>query len=388
MSSTETAETENLARLRAALFQPIDIESCRIANRVVMAPMTRNFAESGVVSELAVDYYRRRAAGGVGLILTEGVAVNAEGSPGLNVPDLSSEPALQRWREVTRAVHDEGGKIMVQLWHAGLLRGSQMAVDNRVRTIGPSGFFPRIENGVATTPHYHTGSEMTQRDIDSTIADCASFAQRARQIGFDGVEIHGAHGYLWDQFFWEETNRRSDIYAGSIGARARFAVDTVLAIKRAAGGDFPVGLRFSQWKLPNYYQLKWLSSPEHLAAFLEPLADAGVDFFDCSTRRYWQPEFEGSDLNLAGWTKKLTGRTTMTVGSVGLDGPILAEAIGTVAAPQANLERLTAMLERGDFDLVGVGRALIANPDWALRLQQGQTAGLRPFDATGLAHLH
>lgn len=382
------AVAEDLDRLMAALFRPIKVASCTVKNRVVMAPMTRNFAMNGVTSEDAIAYYRRRAAGGTGLILTEGVAVSAEGSPGLNVPDLSSDASIDRWRAIVAGVHTEGGRIMVQLWHVGMLRGIQMEIDKSVRVVGPSGLFPRIEDGLERAPPLNTGVTMTQRDIDDTIADCVRFSRTAQDIGFDGVEIHGAHGYLWDQFFWSSSNVRTDRYGGNISSRARFAAETIAAMKQATGRDYPIGIRFSQWKLPALYDARFLRDPKDLEEFLIPLVNAGVDFFDCSTRRYWVPEFPGSNLNLAGWTKKITGVTSMTVGSVGLDGPIFAEAITTTAGPATNLHQLSVALERDDYDLVGVGRALLANPDWANLIAQGALEKLKAFDMSVLETLH
>lgn len=147
----------------------------------------------------------------------------------------------------------------------------------------------------------------------------AKAAADAKRLGFDGVELHGAHGYLIDQFFWKETNRRTDEYGGDLTGRTRFASRIIHAVRKAVGSRFPIIFRFSQWKT-GHYDAKLAYTPEELEAFLAPLTDAGVDIFDCSTRRFWEPEFEGSRLNLAGWTRKLTGKPTISVGSVGLKG--------------------------------------------------------------------
>lgn len=135
------------------------------------------------------------------------------------------------------------------------------------------------------------------------IAAFAQAADDAKRIGFDGIELHGAHGYLIDQFFWGKTNRRTDRYGGDLVDRTRFAVEIVKACRRAVGPDYPIALRFSQWKSSDY-TAKLAETPDELARFLAPLANAGVDIFHCSTRRCWESEFIGSDLNLAGWTKK------------------------------------------------------------------------------------
>jgi 2,4-dienoyl-CoA reductase-like NADH-dependent reductase (Old Yellow Enzyme family) len=373
----------------APLFTPICVNRCVLANRIVMAPMTRSCGVDGVVSELAIDYYRRRAEGGAGLILTEGIAVNRQGAPSRDIPELVGAKATPMWERVVGAVHSAGGKIMAQLWHTGLLRGTQGEVDTSIPSIGPSGIYPGMNGDVEIERPVSLGAAMTLDDINCTIADCARFAGVARNIGFDGVEVHGAHGYLFDQFFWERTNRRTDSYSGDIGQRTKFAVETIQAMREATAADFPIGLRFSQWKMPGYYQLRPLCSFEELSQFLAPLVKSGVDFFDCSTRRYWEPAFPGSPLTLAQWTKRLSGTVTMAVGSVGLSGPLMTthEEIGTLAASTDNVTALAKMVAAEEIDLVGVGRAIIANPDWANRVKRGETDQLVSWDISKLAQL-
>ncbi len=164
-----------------------------------------------------------------------------------------------------------------------------------------------------------TGEKVNKpMSIEEIIQAFATAALTAKKLGFDGIEIHGAHGYLIDQFFWEKTNQRQDKYSGNMKARSQFAVEIIKACRNAVGPDFPIIFRYSQWKMGSY-QAKLTTTPEELATFLAPLVEAGVDIFHCSTRRYWEPEFSGSKLNLAGWIKKITGKPTITVGSVGLD---------------------------------------------------------------------
>ncbi|WP_455906392.1 oxidoreductase, partial [Metapseudomonas otitidis] len=169
---------------------------------------------------------------------------------------------------------------------------------------------------------------MTQQDIDDVVAAYAQAARDAKAIGMDGVELHGAHGYLIDQFFWDGTNPRTDGYGGSQANRSRFAIEVIKAVREAVGPDYPIIFRFSQWKQQDY-TARLVQTSEELEGFLKPLSEAGVDIFHCSTRRFWEPEFEGSDLNLAGWTRKLTGKPTITVGSVGLDGEFLQFMVKT-----------------------------------------------------------
>jgi 2,4-dienoyl-CoA reductase-like NADH-dependent reductase (Old Yellow Enzyme family) len=204
-------------------------------------------------------------------------------------------------------------------------------------------------------------------------------------LGFDCIELHGAHGYLIDQFFWKGTNVRTDKYGGDLVARGRFAAEILKAVRAEVGPDYPVIIRLSQWKQQDY-NARIAQTPDEMAAWLQPLADAGADIFHCSQRRFWEPEFDGSDLNFAGWAKKLTGRPTITVGSVGLSGEFIA-AFGGASSKPASLDELMRRFDRGDFDLVAVGRALISDPDWALKVRDGRMSELSDFSPAALGAL-
>lgn len=362
-----------------ALFAPFRLGNLELPTRVVMAPMTRSFSPGGVPNAKVVEYYRRRAAAGVGLIVTEGTTVGHKASNGYpNVPRFYGEDALAGWKQVVDAVHAEGGKIVPQLWHVGNVRKLGTEPDASVPGFGP---MEKVKDGQVVV------HGMTQADIDEVIATFAQAARDAKAIGMDGVEVHGAHGYLIDQFFWDGSNQRSDQYGGDLAARSRFAIELIQAVRAAVGPDFPIILRFSQWKQQDY-SARLVQTPEQLEAFLKPLSDAGVDIFHCSTRRFWEPEFEGSDLNLAGWTRKLTGKPTITVGSVGLDGEFLQFMVKTdkVAEP-ASLENLLERLNKEEFDLVAVGRALLVDPDWALKVREGREQDVLPFSRDALTTL-
>ena len=362
------------------LFTPITVGSMALSNRVVMAPMTRNKSPNNIPNDEVVEYYRKRAAGGVGLIITEGTCIGHKAASGYpDVPYIAGEDALAGWKKVVDAVHAEGGKIAPQLWHVGGIRKPG---------VEPGGDLPGYSPSGMAFPGKVTGHAMTIQDIDETIESYVKAAIDAERIGFDAIEIHAAHGYLIDQFFWEGTNHRDDEYGGSVANRGRFAVKIVEAIRAAVSADFPIIFRFSQWKQQDY-DAKLVQNSDELETFLAPLTAAGVDIYHCSTRRFWEAEFSGSDLNLAGWTKKLSGKPSMTVGSVSLNADFLPEA-GDVAfkdAEVASLDNLTQRLDAGEFDLVAVGRAMIANPDWASKVEQNNTANLIPFDKSMLMEL-
>jgi 2,4-dienoyl-CoA reductase-like NADH-dependent reductase (Old Yellow Enzyme family) len=363
-----------------SLFAPVQLSKLSLPNRVVMAPMTRSFSKGNVPNDLVVEYYRRRAAGGVGLIITEGTCIGHKAASGYpNVPFIAGEEALAGWKKVVDAVHAEGGKIAPQLWHVGGIRAPG---------IEPGGDTPGYSPSGMAMPGQVTGHAMTKQDIDEVIAAYALAAKQAKEIGFDALEIHAAHGYLIDQFFWAETNQRTDEYGGDLAARSRFALEIVRAVRAEVGEDFPIMMRWSQWK-QQQYSARLVETPEQLGAFLAPFVEAGVDIFHCSTRRFWDPEFEGSDLNLAGWVKKLTGKATITVGSVGLSNDFLP-IDGThdfQAAEPASLDKLTERLDNQEFDLVAVGRALIANPDWANKTRDGLTESLESYSKERLLSL-
>lgn len=367
---------------RDPLFRPFTLKSLTLANRIAMSPMTRSFAQEGIPDEGTAAYYRRRAEGGAALIMSEGLTINYPGSEfSKYVPDLFGPESLSRWAGVAEAVHAGGGRMIPQLWHAGAARDISVAHDPDLPSSSPSGA------GFAGEPC----RKMTQRDIDAAIDAYASAALAAKQAGFDGIELHGAHGYLPDAFFWQRSNTRDDRYGGgTLRERARFAAEAVAEVRRRVDADFPIFLRISQWKLSDY-AARNATTPAELAQWLEPLAEAGVDLFDCSQRRFWDAEFPGSDLNLAGWAKKLTGKASMTVGSVGLAGSFLEDAQYATDMSKAvaveGLDRLLFMLDRGDFDLVAVGRAFLANPDWGNKVRDGHDDALRPFDREVLGKL-
>jgi 2,4-dienoyl-CoA reductase-like NADH-dependent reductase (Old Yellow Enzyme family) len=360
----------------APLFRPFKIGPLQLPNRIVMAPMTRGLSPGHVPGEDVAEYYRLRAAGGTGLIITEGTYVDHAGAgfvPG--VPDFHGEAALAGWQRVVEAVHDAGGRIFPQLWHVGLTESPGAPMTEHA--VGPSGIARTGE--VVRQP-------MTEGDIAAVITAFGQGAADAERLGFDGVELHGAHGYLVDQFFWGSTNRRSDRYGGDFVQRTQFAADVVREVRRRVSPHFPVCLRFSQWKLA-HYDFKLATTPGELGRFLAPLVDAGVDLFHCSQRRFWEPEYAGSPLNLAGWTKKLTGKPVITVGSVTLNSEFMSAAGFAANSGVTGIDELLERLARDEFDLVAIGRSLIVNADWARLVREGRLGELKPFAREALATL-
>jgi 2,4-dienoyl-CoA reductase-like NADH-dependent reductase (Old Yellow Enzyme family) len=380
----------------APLLSPVSVAGLKLRNRLVMAPMTRAFSPDGVPSADVAAYYARRASS-LGLLITEGTYVD-ESAGGLDrVPRFFGRPSLDGWRQVAGAVHAAGGVIFPQLWHIGGQRrvGSPPFPDAPV--ISPSGLTPA---GTAVA------EPATVAALEGVVAAFARAAAAAKAAGFDGVELHGAHGYLLDQFHWPVTNRRADGYGGDIAGRVRLSAQIVAAVRAATGPEFPIAFRFSQWKGADY-NARIAEDPAELDAFLTPLAEAGASIFHVSTRRYWLPAFDGPEPDgarsdgavvhgagvdgaartLAGWTKHLTGLPVIAVGSVGVAAPFRGTP-DEPGQPSLTLAPLVGLIERGEFDLIALGRAILADPAWASKLAEGRLAEIRPYDKSADTILH
>ena len=359
-----------------ALFRPFDRGGLSLRNRLVMAPMSRYHCPQNIPSAEVAAYYRRRAAGGTGLIISEGTFIAHPSASGYdNVPHFYGVEALAGWHRVLAEVHSAGAKMFPQIWHAGSFRQTGMGPEPKVPGFSPSGVLNTFAGNTIPPKTMDTG------DIEAVLAAYAESAAAAQACGFDGVEIHGAHGYLIDEFLWAKTNRRRDRYGGSLKNRVRFAVEVVAAVRAAVGTDFPVCMRLSQWKQQDF-KAKLAQSPQELEQLLLPLVQAGVDLFHGSTRRYWQPEFDGSPLNFAGWIQKITGKPAITVGSIGLD------SVSFERADAAPLNELLERLEREEFDLVAVGRAMLSEPEWSSKMRAGHTNAIEPFTGAAIENLY
>jgi 2,4-dienoyl-CoA reductase-like NADH-dependent reductase (Old Yellow Enzyme family) len=263
--------------------------------------------------------------------------------------------------------------IVPQLWHQGVLRMPGTGPTPDAPVCSPSGLWGELGRMTSLPASKipadaNVAQPMSEDDIEQVIEGYVRSARGAIRAGFDGIAIHGAHGYLIDTFLWEQTNRRVDRWGGDRGQRTLFATEIIRRIRAEIGPDLPIFFRFSDWKQQDF-RARLASSPQELEQLLCPLADAGVDVFDASVRYFDKPAFEGSQLNLAGWAKKVTGKCSMAVGGVGINKGMFDgnSDVDTVD----NLDRVMHRFDRGEFDLVGVGRALLGDPDWPRKVMHG-----------------
>ena len=374
------------------LFQPLTIRGMRLANRFTMAPMTRSFCPGNLPGDDVVGYYRRRAEGGAGLVTTEAIGTDhpsAVGDTGLGEKDLplfNGAPSVKAWGKVVEAVHAAGAKIVPQIWHQGPMR----MPDGISPAFSPSGHY----GDIAKAPEYYAdkariiaAAEMpvpTDEEIADVVAGFGRAARDAMAAGFDGLALHGAHGYLIDSFLWAETNRREQPWGGDAVQRTRFAVEVVKAVRAELGEDKPLIFRFSQWKQQDF-RGRLAETPQQLGEILGPIADAGVDLFDASVRYFNTPAFpEHGELSLAGWAKKLTGKLTGAVGGIGFTKGMY-DTMAAGSEGSNNLPLVLARFEAGEFDMVSIGRALLHDPHWIRKARAGEP--LPPFDPASLERL-
>jgi 2,4-dienoyl-CoA reductase-like NADH-dependent reductase (Old Yellow Enzyme family) len=358
------------------LFDEYKLKNLILRNRVVMAPMTRNQSPGGIPTSDVISYYARRAKAEVGLIITEGIEVSHIASSAYpNVPRLDTNKAREGWKKVVEGIKNNNGAVIAQLWHCGGFRKLGMQPNPEVPGYTASGL---------VKPGKKVAHEMTLQDIKETIDAYASDAKICQELGFDGVEIHGAHGYLIDNFLWGGTNIREDSYGGSIQKRSQFVSDIIKAVKENVSDQFIVGLRFSQWKQHDF-SAKLASTPDDLKKILMPPVEAGLDFLHSSMRRFWESEFEGSDENLAYWTKKISNIPTIGVGSVGLDSDFIDM---TAPATPTSIDKAIDDIKKQKYDLIAVGRALLSDYEWVVKMKEGRLNDVIPYTKDALLNLY
>ncbi|MCM3762081.1 NADH:flavin oxidoreductase [Alkalihalobacillus oceani] len=340
------------------LFSSYQLDSLQLSNRAVLSPMTRTSAEpSGEANERMARYYSRFIKGGFGLVITEGIYPDLNSSQSYtNQPGLATAAQAESWKPVVAAVHEAGGKIIAQLMHAGALVQHQ-----GFTPIAPSAVKP-----VGTMLEDHGGSgefalpkEMTHADIRQAVDGFAQAALRAKNAGFDGVEIHGANGYLLDQFLTDYTNKRTDEYGGSTERRIRLMVEVLQAIRLAVGPTYTVGVRISQGKVNDFHH-KWNNGEQDAEIIFNHIANAKPSYIHTTEYKAWTQAFSNSASTLAGLAKRYSQLPVIANGKLG--DPEQAERI----------------LKSGEADLVAIGTDALVNPDWVRKVKDGKP--LTPFD--------
>lgn len=349
------------------LFETVALGSTTLDNRVGVAPMTRTSAtEEGLATDQMVSYYTSFARGGFGLIITEGIYPDDKHSQGyFNQPGIVSEEQIQAWKKVVDSVHQAGAKIFAQLMHAGALsQGNRFMKES----IAPSAVEPKGEQlefygGKGPFP---TPREATKEDITKVINGFVMAAKHAKSAGFDGVEIHGANGYILDQFLTDYTNQRTDEYGGSTENRVRLLVEVSKAVREAVGSGFTVGIRISQGKV-NDYAHKWAGKEKDAEIIFGQLGQAGLDFIHVTEYEAWQPAFpEGEG----------TSATDSAFGDGGATLAALAKKYGGIPVmANGHLEdpaKAAEVIDKGEADVITLGKGALANHDWVNKVKNGE----------------
>jgi 2,4-dienoyl-CoA reductase-like NADH-dependent reductase (Old Yellow Enzyme family) len=361
------------------LFTPLTIRGVTLRNRFVMPGMQRGFMSDGAPTAKMVEYMRRCAAGGAGLIISESTSPDHPSAYWQPMMGRIESSTLGAWKHVVDAVRGEGAAFLLQLWHPGAMR--------KVAAGHPLEGYPALSPSGLIQAGRRNGRAMTRDDLAELKRAYVRAARDAQRLGADGIEVHSAHGYLLDQFLWAETNERDDEYGGAtLRERARYSAEIVADIRAATGEDFVISYRFSQFKEVDY-GAKVASGPEDLRGMLGLLRQAGVDMFNVSSRRYHKQEWPQSahpELSIAEWTRIMTDAPVMTCGSVGLNVEMFANLFDgeepSELSVQRDLEMLADRVRRGTLDLVGVGRTHIANNDFVAKVRAGRFAELALFN--------
>ncbi len=335
------------------LFSPYTLGKLNLRNRTVVSSLTRASAtDDGRVTPAMVDYYRDYAQGGWGLIGTEATYVDLQYSQGyLNQPGIANDAQARGWRDVVQAVHDCGTPIYMQLFHGGAVNQGNHWVQG---SIAPSAVTPKgvqISRYRGNGGPFQTPREISPTEIKTVIDSFANAARRAIDAGFDGVEIHGANGYLPDQFLTTYTNQRSDGYNGDVRHRIRFHLELIQAVRAAIPGHL-LGVRLSQTKV-NDLEYHWPGQLEDAQVIFGEIGQTGIDFIHIAAHQGVSPVFNSSK-SLSGLAKQFSGLPVITNGK--LQDPALAEKAIT----------------DGEGDLVSIGKGALADGHWAAKVQAGQ----------------
>ena len=347
------------------LFEPLNHPLLHTENRVVMAPMTRSRTSQpgDIPNEMMATYYAQRA--NAGLIVTEGTPISAVARGYSMTPGIYTTDHINGWKKVTQAVHDRGGKIFIQLWHVGRrshssISGHQPVAPSAIKI--PDQVFGPLPEGGFGMIETELPRAMTQQDIENTITDFVQAAKNAIQAGFDGVEVHAAHGYLFDTFLRQSSNQRTDSYGGNQDNRMRFLLETLQAIANAIGSE-KTAVRLSPHVMEGFNE----DDPEIIETALKiltqtaPMNLAYVHFSE-NISRYTEVDDAFREKVRAVYPN-----------------PVMV-------AGKLTKERSQALLEKGYVDLVAFGTPFVTNPDLVERFKNNWP--LTEFDADARLSLY
>lgn len=336
------------------LFSSGTLGALRLENRIVVSPMTRTSAiPDGHASAQMVEYYRAFARGGFGLVITEAAYIDCAYSQGYaNQPGIALDSHAQAWRPIVDALHAESVPVLMQIFHAGAVNQGNCWIEG---SIAPSPVQPLGEQiarygGVGK---FQVPREITRAEMAEVVTAFAAAARRAIAAGFDGVEVHGANGYLPDQFLTTYTNQRSDEYGGAVANRIRFHCEIMRAVRDAVPAQYPVGVRLSQTKV-NDLSYSWPGGAQDAAVIFPALAAAGITFIDVSAHLGCDPVF-GGDLSLAGLAKKHSGLTVIANGKL------------------HDAAKAEELLASGQADFAAIAKGALADQAWPRKIARGET---------------
>ncbi|MBI2832748.1 MAG: FAD-dependent oxidoreductase [Chloroflexi bacterium] len=348
------------------LFEPINIGAIRSKNRLVMSPMGTNFSDKlGMVTPGQLAYYAERAKGGVGMITTEVTAVSRDGKTVTYQLGAYSDDCIPGLTKLARTINEHNCRSILQLHHAG----------RRATPAKNDGVIPRAPSPIPCVGTSDVPKELTAAEIEALVEDFADAALRSRKAGFDGVELHGAHGYLISQFLSPLSNKRTDKYSGSLENRTRFAIEIVKLIKDKAGSDYPVLFKISG---DEFLPGGLTQADTRLIAMM--LQDAGINAITSSAGHYGAAPDDVGMTYLGAWVpqgclvhlaQSLKKAVSIPVGAVGrINNPFLAESI----------------LNENKADLIYMGRALLADPELPAKSMRGNFEDIRPCIACGMCN--
>lgn len=332
------------------LFSPFTLKKFTLKNRLGVAPMTRmSSARDSVPRRDVLDFLVRRAVNNAAIVYTEAIVTDyesAQGYPGQ--ARITTQLQIETWKPVVRAIQEQGSLAILQMFHCGRMAWPEVNPANR--SIAPSPLTPKQDNPLTDEP-YPLPDEMSRFDIDHVINGFVETAKGAVAAGFDGIEIHGAHGYLISQFLSSYSNQRTDVYGGSVENRYRFAHEVIQAVRPVVPEKNLITFRISNWGVADP-EISLYSSKEEYQQIIKLLSREPIDAISVSTYDFSQKAF-GTDMNMAQITRAVTDLPIMICGQI--------------------YDRSTADKALEDADIVLSAKSILLNPDWVADLQSGKS---------------